>query len=248
MPEPVLPVLATTRRPADVHGVHGADGLTHWKCLAARRHLAGEWEAVEWASLPPGAVSGEHRHTRTEEVYFLLSGEGELVVDGIAHPVGPGSLLLTGIGTVHGLRNTGTTDLDWLVIEMPAPATTAALRRRDSTRGTARPEGTDRVNSRLYDLDEGGAVDPADVFTGPLRLVELLTVDARQPLVLDSDGVEHTLFVLAGTGTAASGGTTAPLAPGTALTLPLGGRARVSADSELRCFHALLDVPGRGPA
>ncbi|WP_116245107.1 cupin domain-containing protein [Nocardiopsis sp. FIRDI 009] len=246
MPEAAAPILATTREPADVHGVHGAAGLTHWKCLAARRHLSGEWEAVEWASLPPGAVSGEHRHTRTEEIYFLIRGEGELVVNGTPHPVGPGSLLLTGIGAVHGLRNTGATDLDWLVIEMPAPETTRVLRGRPAVpRSTPPKEGRHQMNARLYDLDEHGSVDPRELLTGPLSLVELIRVDPTVPHVLNSEGVEHTLFVLEGTGTAVSGDTSVPLAPGTALTLPLGGHAVVDTDSSLRCFHAVLDVAGK---
>ncbi|WP_158013531.1 hypothetical protein [Carbonactinospora thermoautotrophica] len=69
-------VWSTIDTPSEVYGVHGAEGLTYWKCLARRDGLAGPWEAVEWASVPPGGVSGEHLHTRTEEVYFILSGRG----------------------------------------------------------------------------------------------------------------------------------------------------------------------------
>lgn len=114
--------------PSVVHNVHGARGESQWKCLARKPGLSGLWEAVEWACIPVGGISGEHTHTRTEEVYLILSGHGEILLDGQAHPVGPGQVVLTGLGTTHGLLNTGDTPLSWLVIELDTTATAAALR------------------------------------------------------------------------------------------------------------------------
>ncbi|WP_058045451.1 cupin domain-containing protein [Streptomyces roseifaciens] len=227
---------------ADIHGVHGAAGLTHWKCLATRRDLRGDWEAVEWASIPPGGVSGEHRHTRTEEIYFILSGRGEFLLNGTAHPARPGSLLLTGTGAVHGLRNTGEDHLDWLVIEMLAPPTAAAL--RGDTPRAAEEKTVNPANAELHDLRAEGSVDPGRVFTGPLRTVEIDTLEPSATRTLHSRGAEHTVFVLSGSGWAASGGTTVELAPGTALTLPLGTTAEIAANHDgMEFFHAELAVP-----
>ena len=114
--------------PSTVYGVHGADGRSAWKCLTRRTGLAGDWEAVEWAWLPPGGVSGEHLHTRTEEVYIILTGRAEILLNGTATEVGPGDVILTGVGTVHGLRNIGDSDVSWLVIEISSPRTAAVLR------------------------------------------------------------------------------------------------------------------------
>ncbi|MFC5719942.1 cupin domain-containing protein [Streptomyces gamaensis] len=235
---------------ADIHGVHGAAGLTHWKCLASRRDLDGDWEAVEWAAIPPGGVSGEHRHTRTEEIYFILSGRGEFLVDGTAHPARPGSLLLTGVGAVHGLRNTGEDRLDWLVIEMLAPSTAEVLRGRTprgtTDRTTGRTTEGKTVNAELHDLRAEGSVDPSGVFTGPLRTVGISTLEPGATRALASRTSEHTVFVLSGSGRAVSGGTTVGLTPGTALTLPLGASADIAADGDgLELFHAELAVPDR---
>ncbi len=123
-------IIADLEDPSVVHGVHGTAGLSRWKCLARRAGLSGAWEAIEWAWLPPGGVSGEHVHTRTEEVYFILSGRGEMLLDGTPRPVGPGDLVLTGLGTRHGLRNVGDEGLGWLVIELLSPATAGVLRAR----------------------------------------------------------------------------------------------------------------------
>lgn len=122
-------MLADLAEPSRVYGVHGSEGLSLWKCLARRAGLFGSWEAVEWAWIPPGGVSGEHLHTRTEEIYFILSGRGQITLDGRSYQVLAGDLILTSVGTRHGLRNTGTEGLGWLVIEVASPATAMALHR-----------------------------------------------------------------------------------------------------------------------
>jgi uncharacterized protein YjlB len=120
-------VIANLDEPSMVYGVHGTEGVSQWKCFARRNNLFGPWEAVEWAWLPPGGVSGEHVHSRTEELYFIVSGAGMMMIDGQEHPVAAGDLILTGLGTRHGLRNVGARELSWLVIEVVGPAMAAAL-------------------------------------------------------------------------------------------------------------------------
>ncbi|AUG80766.1 hypothetical protein CFP65_6097 [Kitasatospora sp. MMS16-BH015] len=230
-------IVADTRQPAEVHGVHGTRGRTRWACLARRAGLGGGWEAVEWASVPPGGVSGEHRHTRTEEVYVLLGGRGEITLDGRPHPVEAGDAVLTGLGTTHGLRNTGPENLDWLVIEMPAAPVA------DATDAT---DGPVVRHSVVTNLRRVGPVDPAAVFTGPLRLLEHVTLPPRERAVFRTEGVEHTLYVTAGSGRAATGDVRVPLMPGRALTLPLGTGAALTAGLEgLEYVHAVLTVPPR---
>ncbi|WP_410650255.1 cupin domain-containing protein [Amycolatopsis sp. cmx-4-54] len=114
-------VVADLDQASVVHGVHGADGASEWKAFARRHDLFGYWEAVEWAALPPGGISGEHVHTRTEELYFIISGTGTMLLDGQEHPVRGGDLILNGIGTRHGLINAGDDRLTWLVIEVVGP-------------------------------------------------------------------------------------------------------------------------------
>ncbi|MFI0909818.1 cupin domain-containing protein [Streptomyces abikoensis] len=241
---PAAVLLADVTAPADVHGVHGAKGLSHWKCLAGRHDLAGEWEAVEWASIPPGGVSGEHRHTRTEELYFLLSGEGEMYLDGTPHPVAAGSLVLTGLGTVHGLKNTGTTRLDWLVAEIRSPRTSRALRGRTGNPPSAAPRQTeDDVNAKVHHLSDEQRIDPTDILTGPLKSIETVVVAPGGHLELSSTDTEHTVFVLSGSGSATTADSEAALRAGVAVTLPKGTSARLTAEAEgLRLFHAELSL------
>ncbi|WP_326587468.1 cupin domain-containing protein [Streptomyces sp. NBC_01294] len=234
--------VGTTRHKASVYGVHGAQGKTYWKAFATRRQLRSESEAVEWASLPVGAVSGEHRHTRTEEIYLVLSGSGDLLLNGREHPVRAGSLALTSVGNVHGLHNTGDTPLDWWVIETLAPATTAVLA------GAQPPTGADMTKAVVHDLFEERTVDTAGVFSGPLKRVELVELPPGEKRVLGRDDAELALFVHEGEGVVSAEGVTevVRLAAGTCLLLSAGSRTEFTAGTPLRLAVVTLAVAREG--
>ncbi|MFE7190897.1 cupin domain-containing protein [Kitasatospora sp. NPDC057541] len=245
-------VIADTTAPADVHGVHGAAGVTQWTCLARRAGLAGDWEAVEWARVPAGGISGEHLHTRTREVYVLLTGEGEVTLDGRRHAVRAGDAVLTAVGTRHGLRNTGAGPLEWLVIELPAERGGTGIGGAGGAGGAGGVGGPgvgSAVGSTVVrDLRRTGPLDPSAVIGGPLRLlrqVELATGEREFLLAAD---VEHTVFVIGGHGRAGTGNVRVPLRPGTAVTLPLGTALDlVAGPGGLAHLHAeLVPGPSRG--
>ena len=61
-------------------------------------------------ALHPG--SGIGLHTQTEdEVYYVLSGKGELTLDGERHDITPGTAILTRTGSSHSLKQVGPDDL-----------------------------------------------------------------------------------------------------------------------------------------
>ena len=61
-------------------------------------------------ALKPGSAIGYHQQ-KEDEIYYVLSGRGEMTIDGKAFPVGPGDAILTRPGSSHGLKQTGTEDL-----------------------------------------------------------------------------------------------------------------------------------------
>ncbi len=69
------------------------------------------FEYVRDLILYPGSSIGEHPHSGDDEIYFVISGSGVMVVDGKEQLVGPGSAVLTLSGSSHGLRNAGDEDL-----------------------------------------------------------------------------------------------------------------------------------------
>jgi quercetin dioxygenase-like cupin family protein len=65
-------------------------------------------------ALHPGATIGEHRNDK-DEIYYVLSGRGELLLDGKRREVGPGDAILTCNGSTHALAQRGKDDLVILV-------------------------------------------------------------------------------------------------------------------------------------
>jgi len=46
----------------------------------------------------------EHYHKNMREIYFVLEGEGEILLNGESYPVKPGSTVLINAGTRHKAR------------------------------------------------------------------------------------------------------------------------------------------------
>jgi mannose-6-phosphate isomerase-like protein (cupin superfamily) len=61
-------------------------------------------QSLAEATLEPGGRTERHYHARTEEIYFLLEGEGEMEVDGDRRHVGPGDAVLIPAGAWHQIR------------------------------------------------------------------------------------------------------------------------------------------------
>ncbi|MDH6575363.1 hypothetical protein [Kitasatospora sp. MAP5-34] len=100
------------------------------------------------------------------------------------------------------------------------------------------------TSTAITALHRGRAVDPGQVLTGPLCGVGLCWLEPGDSIELAADGVEHTVYVTAGAGLAGTDDIDVPLAEGTAVTLPLGGRATLFAgEAGLEYFHAVLAVP-----
>src|SRR6267378_829506 len=56
------------------------------------------------------AAIGYHRQEE-DEIYYVVSGTGELRLNGVRSVVGPGTAILTRPGSWHGLRQLGSDDL-----------------------------------------------------------------------------------------------------------------------------------------
>lgn len=66
-------------------------------------------------ALHPGATIGAHTNDK-DEIYYVLSGKGELTLQGKTRAVGPGDAILTRNGDSHALKQLGTEDLVIFVI------------------------------------------------------------------------------------------------------------------------------------
>jgi quercetin dioxygenase-like cupin family protein len=68
----------------------------------------------------PGGVAHLHDHP-LEECYVILDGEVEAVADGSGYTLRAGDVFWTGVGCVHGFRNTSETTVRWLETQAPQP-------------------------------------------------------------------------------------------------------------------------------
>ena len=66
--------------------------------------------------LPPGAAVGKHFHRETEEVYYILSGTGEMTVGEETAPVSAGDAVYIPVGNIHTLKNTGSEPMKIMLV------------------------------------------------------------------------------------------------------------------------------------
>ena len=68
-------------------------------------------QSLAEATLEPGQATERHYHARTEEIYLVTKGSGELEVDGEKRRVRPGDAILIPPGAWHTLENDGSSEL-----------------------------------------------------------------------------------------------------------------------------------------
>jgi mannose-6-phosphate isomerase-like protein (cupin superfamily) len=218
-----------------VVGVHGASGVSRWKQLVPGHALLWPWEAIELARIPRGGVSGIHHHTRTHEIYFLLSGRARFWHNGECYDMTAGDLALTRRGDRHGLAATRDTDVEWLVIEMPARLSPEEARSVTSEEKPMKPA------VGPVDLNQNCTVEvAADV--RPLLSVGLTVLRPGQAHQLTADHCEVFVYLLAGVAVVTGGSETLDVAGGTGITLPCGEQTVVTARSDCRFFWARAAV------
>jgi|SRR5215831_11079815 len=61
-------------------------------------------QSLAEATLAPGQQTERHYHAASEEIYYLVAGEGEMEVDGERTSVGPGDAILIPPGAWHQIR------------------------------------------------------------------------------------------------------------------------------------------------
>lgn len=74
--------------------------IVEQKAVGSQR-LAG----LGFLELPPGGIFPEHTHPEREEVYYVLSGSGKILVEGQEVEAQEGITLYVSGETPHGLRN-----------------------------------------------------------------------------------------------------------------------------------------------
>src|SRR5947199_9372940 len=75
--------------------------------LLAYRNSGIRNQSLADARLPAGSSTQEHYHARTEEIYFILTGEGRMRIEGELADVKAGDAIAIPPGKKHKLWNNG---------------------------------------------------------------------------------------------------------------------------------------------
>lgn len=95
-------------RPAAVLVRHEAEAPYERSTCGWRHRLLSREDAdrglAAWAHAVDIDGARPHYHRRSTELYYVLEGEGAVVLDGVEHPVRRGSMVHIPPGVVHGAR------------------------------------------------------------------------------------------------------------------------------------------------
>ena len=79
--------------------------------LLAHRNSGIRNQSLAEARVPVGGSTLEHYHSKTEEIYYITAGVGQIQIEGEIRPVMPGDAIAILPGQKHKLWNTGDSEL-----------------------------------------------------------------------------------------------------------------------------------------
>jgi mannose-6-phosphate isomerase-like protein (cupin superfamily) len=123
-PKDEKPVFMTMRldkkllRPAE--RFHGGEGTAMYRRALDPSVFLTNWSYVDHLVLPAGASEGLHRHAGVEEVYYVISGEGQVTVGTETAAIRKGDAVPLQLGDAHSFRNTGADDVEFMILGIAA--------------------------------------------------------------------------------------------------------------------------------
>ncbi len=88
--------------------------------LLAHRNSAIRNQSLAEARLPEGTGTIPHLHPQTEEIYYILEGEAEMIIADERQSVGVGDAIAIPPGIVHQIVNRGVGTLKFICCCAPA--------------------------------------------------------------------------------------------------------------------------------
>lgn len=100
---------------------HGPFGEVIYEMIGRPEPLGGTTEhSFVHVVVPPAKCSPAHFHRRSEETYYVLSGEGRIAVDDDSGVLRPGDACLIMPGEVHQIHNDQGVPLEFIAVSAPA--------------------------------------------------------------------------------------------------------------------------------
>jgi mannose-6-phosphate isomerase-like protein (cupin superfamily) len=114
-------LIGTNADPVRIRGVHGGHGDLYWACFVRLHMTHSPVAGFEHVRVPPGTAIGRHRHSRTEEIYFVLEGRGRMIQDDQETEVSAGDLIMTRRDVTHAMDVLGADPVELIVVEAYPP-------------------------------------------------------------------------------------------------------------------------------
>ena len=86
------------------------------KLLNGAEEMYGKGRMFNRMILAPGRTIGGHKHEGDNEVFYILSGEGEYNDNGTIVTVAPGDVCVCSDGEYHAMANKGSEDLVFIAL------------------------------------------------------------------------------------------------------------------------------------
>jgi len=108
--------------------VQPGEGPSYWQPVPANGHadprltpaLTGfDTLSMGYQTIAPGGRVREHSHGDQIELQICFRGRGRVVVDGVSHPLAPGTACFLGYDVKHEIVNEGSDDLVMLWVITP---------------------------------------------------------------------------------------------------------------------------------
>lgn len=177
-------------------------------------------------------TSDHHKHENLEQVYYILSGSGEVLFDGQRYPVEAGDAVYLPSGIHHQMFNEDSDDwLEHHVISQRVEGNAGTICIRHWRHAAPVGDGAGAIHWRQLAPESAEGADGA-----VLRGMAFIDHEAVQPLSASAKRVENELelvyYVLDGRGVLETDDGEQPLTEGDMLHLPPGTAWRIRNDTE----------------
>lgn len=87
-----------------------------------RAHHANDFSTnidfIDYIEVPPGVSIGTHQHGYNEEIYFIVEGNGTMLIEDEKYNVKSGDVIVNKINGTHGLMNHSSADMKIFIIQV----------------------------------------------------------------------------------------------------------------------------------